>query len=237
MSGSLRLIWGWRELSSPPVCSDLRVYVVEAEREILATAMTWAWPDGSRYLGGLRFSKAMRGRPGRELWRQGYQEAMDGVEYAWTSIGRDNQTARRLLERKAPWLPTYLPRLELSTVYIPLRRGHGQTSEAELEERGLVPLTHRHAALSDGSGLHYHLARICRLVPPAGRELRLLAATQQVATADLCGYDGLIIVYPTATPPPGLPRLRAAWYSTLYQVQWDRNVPLVPIPGIHGAWL
>lgn len=237
MPGSLQLVWGLRKLCAPPGCRDLRVYVVEAEGEVVATAMTWVWPDGGRYLGGLRFSSSMRGRPGRDLWKQGYQEAMKGVDFAWTSIGRDNQNTRRLLERNADWLPTYLPRLELSTGYIPLRRGYGRTSEAELGKRGLIPLTHRHAALSGGSGLYYHLARLCRLVPPVGKELQLLAATQPLATKDLRGYDGLIIVYPTATPPPGLPRLRATWHSTLYQVQWDRDVPLAPLPQIHGAWL
>lgn len=236
MPGALRLVWGFRELRAPPGCSDLRVFLAEREGVLLATAMTWAWPDGSRYLAGLRFSEAMNGRPGREHWTQGYRDVLQDCAFAWTSIGRDNQTARRLLERGASWLPVYLPRMELTTCFLPLRGGGGITPASELQARGLVPLTHRYAALAGGSGGLYRMARCLHLLPPPGRPLRLLAAAEPVCTRGLLGYDGLILVYPRGTAPR-LPLRRATWHSTLYQVHWAPGPPPAPLPKLQGAWL
>ena len=236
MPGPLKLVWGMRDLTAPPGCSNLRVFVAEKGGELLAIAMTWAWPDGSRYLAGLRFSPAMQGRPGRRHWARGYQDVLEGVDVAWTSIGRDNAIARRLLERGASWLPTYRPRVELRTCFIPLRRGKGKTSEAELRARELTPLSHRHAALAGGKGFAYHLARTLRLLPPAGQELCLLAAPRPVSTRGVRGYDGLILVHP-ADQAPRPPLRHAIWHSTLYQVHWDPGLPDAPLPDIQGAWL
>lgn len=236
MPGPLKLVWGFSALQAPPGCSDLRVFIAEKEGLLLATAMTWALPDGSRYLAGLRFSPAMTGRPGREHWTRGYRDVLEGVDFAWTSIGRDNHTARRLLERGARWLPAYLPRQELTTCFLPLQRGAGQTPEEELRARDLTPLPHRYAALADISGPLHRLARLFRLLPSPGRELKLLAAPRPVSTRGLRGYDGLILVYP-AERPPKLPLRHATWHSILYQVHWNPAQPSVPLPHLHAAWL
>ncbi len=237
MPGPLQLVWGLTDLVPPPGCSQLQVYVVEAEGDLHACAMTWAWPDGSRYLSGLRVSAALHSRPQRQLWQRAYRDVLAGTDFAWTSIGRDNHSARRLLERGLEWLPEYRPRCELVTCYIPLRRGTGLTPDTELASRELVPLVHRHAALVGGSGAAYRMARIFRLLPPPGQTLRLLAAARPVPTADVRGYDGLIMVFPANQKRPRMPLRHATWRTRLYQVQWDRDLASAPIPVIHGAWL
>jgi len=236
MPGNIQLVWGFRTLAAPPGCSDLRVFLAETNGQPLALAMTWVWPGGARYLASLRLSSAMRGRPGREHWTQGYRDVLDGTDFAWTSIGRDNLPARRLLERGASWLPRYVPRLDLTTWFLPLPRGTGHTPGAELAARGLTPRPHRHAAIVGGHGFSYAIARALRLLPPPGQELRLLSATTPVSTRDLRGYDGLLVVFP-ADKAPHPPFRCGTWHSTIYQVQWNPDLPPAPLPALEAAWL
>lgn len=235
MPGKVSLVWGLTELTAPPGCSNLRVFVVEEAGEVFATAMTWDWLNGDRYLAGLRFSEGMSSRPGRRMWTRGYREVLDGVDFAWTSVGRDNAPARRLLERGASWLPVYTPRLQVRSWFRPLRRGKGRTPDEELQARGLTPLSHRLMILHSGGRLA-RFARVLGCLPPAGEPLRLLYAPQSVPTRDLRGFDGLIRVFP-ADQAPRTPPGCGVWDSILYQVHWNPACAPASIPAFEGAWL
>ena len=56
MNGKIQLVWGLDKLEAPRTCNDLQVFVIEDDGKVQATAFSWLWPSGDRYLSGLRFA-------------------------------------------------------------------------------------------------------------------------------------------------------------------------------------
>jgi len=258
MAGRIRLAWGLDQLRCPPECDRLRTYVVEDEGRVVACAMAWDWPGGQRYLSGLRFAPDFHRRPRPAFWRRAFETLLDGAGHAWTSIGKTNRRARRLLESGASWLPGYIPRQPLTTWFIPLarhRRRADPSTDLDLE-LGVEPLSWRHAEIVAGDGAAYRTGRLLDAfglpgVPTPGRPMRLAEFQPR---ADACassirrrlraarGHDGLVVVLPDGTARArhfreAAPWLAWTWHSTLFSVVTDRNSPLPEIPDWKGAWL
>jgi hypothetical protein len=260
MPGKISLIWGLHSLSPPPECGNLHTVVVERDGKVAAAAMRWDWPNGDRYLGGLRLGPELRGRLPRPLWTRGYEAGLEGVEHAWTSIGAENLPARRLLVDSSgsrthrSGLPCYTPRQEIRSWFVPLSGRHRRkrADAAESLLTGLCPDDHRYAAVAAGGGLLYGLARLTYSLglpglPPPGKRIRIAHADmppEQFASArrNVNGLDGLIITTPKDCALAEqwrsiLPRYAVAWDSTLYSVHWDPEAALPPVPAWKGYWL
>lgn len=260
MPGKIALVWGLRSLTPPPQCTRLRTVVVDRNGKVAAAAMSWDWPNGHRYLGGLRLAPELRGRLPRRLWTQGYEAGLSGVEHAWTCIGAENTSARRLLlsrssdRHEGAWLPCYTPRQEIRSWFVPLPARHrrGRLEEADGISMGLRPDGHRYAAIAAGRGAVYRCARLayaCGLpgLPPPRRRIRIAHAEMSpdsfaASLRGAKGLDGLILTVPRDGPPAErwqriLPRHAAVWDSTLYSVHWDPDAALPPVPPWKGAWL
>jgi hypothetical protein len=254
MPGKIRMIWGLERVEAPPECGNLRVFVLEKESEVFGTAMIWDWPGGHRYLGGLRFSPRLTGRPPRSLWTRGYEAGLAGCEHAWTCIGSENTPARRLLLSGRRWLPRYTPRQEIRSWFIPLstrhRRGNfvvpaHRAGELQTDDR-------RFAAIASGCGPAFCLGRLSHTLglpglPPPGRRLRIAHVGMDPeqftrSLRGLKGLDGLIVVVPKDSSlarrwKTVIPRHAAIWDSTLYSVTWAPDRPLPEIPHWKGVCL
>jgi len=258
MDGRIRLAWGLDQLRCPPGCDRFQAYVIEDEGRLVACAMAWDWPGGHRYLGGLRFAPDYGKRPRSRFWRNAFEDLLDGVDHAWTSIGKANTRARHLLESKAPWLPIYRPRQDLTSWFIPLSRSRREGKRpAETDaDPGIAPLDGRFAAVRSGSGLAYRAGRLLHAlglpgISPAGRRMRLAeyrpadgidvgTIREQLRAAR--GFDGLVVVLPedsarSANFRRAVPRLAWTWESTLYSIGFDNEAPPPEIPDWKGSWL
>lgn len=258
MGGKVKLVWGLETLRCPPECEHLRVYAIETQSGITGCAMAWDWPGGQRYLNGLRFGSAMSSRPRPRFWKAAFESLLEGTDHGWTSIGRENERARRVLESDASWLPRYSPRQAVTTWFVPLPRVQAETPASDALDRqlGITPLDWRHVAVASGSGLAYRVGRCLHCLgrpgiagpgqglrigdyrPPPGASSRVVRS--QVAAA--IGYDGLIVVLPedseaALTWRAAAPRLVWKWHSTLYSLSWQRKAPLPPVPEWKGFWL
>lgn len=266
MPGNIQMIWGLQRMEPPPECGNLRAFVLDHSGEVLATSMCWDWPDGQRYLGGLRLHPQLRGRVPRSFWTQGYEAGLDGTAHAWTCIGAENTPARRLLlsshnpsrnpscTHRRAWLPCYSPRQELRSWFVPLpaRNRRGKLTETESTGMGLRPDDRRYAAVHTGYGPQYRLARLSHLLglpglPRPHHRIRIAHAEMPPEDFAPCrrrakGLDGLIITVPGGGALAErwrqvVPFYASVWDSTLYSVHWDPDAPLPAIPAWKGSWL
>ncbi|TVP77234.1 MAG: hypothetical protein EA353_10760 [Puniceicoccaceae bacterium] len=258
MEGRIQLIWGLETLRCPPECEQLRAYAIETKTDITGCAMAWDWPGAQRYLNGLRFGRAMPGRPRPHFWKTAFESLLDGADYGWTSIGLKNKRARKILESGVSWLPQYKPRQMISTWFVPLPRvqAHAPASPALDQSLGITPLDWRHVAIAAGSGLAYRCGRALHRmgrpgIPAPGHRIRVgdyrpppEASPRKIQKdlAEVKGYDGLIIVLPDDSRAASIwrkaaPKLAWAWQSMLYTVAWQRSTALPPVPAWKGFWL
>ncbi len=258
MGGKVKLIWGLETLCCPPECEHLRVYAVKTESGISGCAMAWDWPGGHHYLNGLRLSHDMASRPRPEFWKAAFESLLTDATHSWTSIGRENVRARRILESDVSWLPRYTARQSITTWFVPLPRSqtHHKNSVEHDRQLGITPLDGRHVAVASGSGFAYWLGRSLhrmgfRGITGPGQQIRIgdfrpppNASTGVIRKhlAAASGYDGLVIVLPedseaAAAWRAAAPRLVWQWQSTLYSVSWHRESLLPPIPEWKGYWL
>ncbi len=260
MPGKIALIWGLHSLMPPPECTGLHTVVVDRNGTVVAAGMSWDWPNGHRYLGGLRLAPNLRGRLPRSLWTRGYEAGLSGAEHAWTCIGAENVPARRLLlsrpstHHRRSWLPCYTPRQEIRSWFVPLpaRNRRGRLDASDFIRIGLRPDGHRYAAISAGHGALYRIARVayaCGLpgLPPPRHRIRIAHAEMSPESFPASlrrakGLDGVILTVPRDCPEAqrwrrSLPRSSIAWESTLYSVHWDPDAALPPVPPWKGVWL
>jgi len=257
MGGKIRLAWGLERLESPPDCEHLRAYLVEDRDAVVACAMSWDWPGGHRYLGGLRFADDYRARPRPKFWKQAFETLLDGTDHAWTCIGAGNTRARRLLESGASWLPTYYPRQTVTTWFIPLPQTRRNGAPPATRDTDPVrPLDWRHAAIAAGGGAAYRFGRLLFAagmpgVPPPYRRIRLAefrpapeadARSVRAQLEAARGYDALIVVLPDDSREASVfrraaPRFAWTWRSTLYSVNRNAGGPLPQVPNWRGSWL
>lgn len=262
MDGKIKLIWGLDRLEAPRGCHDLQVFVIEDDGKVQATACSWLWPSGDRYLSGLRFSSGFKKRPPRDIWKQAFHDMLAGTEIAWTSIGKQNTRARRLLASKQSYLPHYRPRAELTTWFVPLpdkqRRASHQKDDriSDTGHIGLEAAEWRHVAIASGSGLSYLAGRSMHKlglpgIPAPGRRMKLAYLDPRICESSLemkdiitqaTGWDGIVVVLEKASVlgrewRTCAPKLSWQWESTLYQVSWDANQADQAIPDWKGIWL
>lgn len=258
MQGAVSLRWGLTELRCPPECNNLRGYAIETKGEITGSAMTWDWPDGSRYLSGLRFSQKMPTRPTPSFWKHAFTSILEGVDYAWTSIGADNKLARQILESNLSCLPRYHSRQEITTWFIPLSKKQREaTGSMSLnQDLQLIPAHWRYVAIASGSGFFYHVGRLLNQlgrpgIPKPESKIRIAyvhpsESSKSFSLRQACrqaqGFDGLVIVLPQNSElaerwTEVAPRASWNWKSTLYSVSWKRDRTAPPIPNWKGAWL
>lgn len=258
MAGKVRLIWGLSELRAPTHCNDFRTYTIETEGHITGCALSWNWPTASRYLSGLRFAPEMTGRPTPTFWKRAFTTMLEGVDLAWTSVGEDNQRAKRMLTSGVKWLPNYTPQQKITTWFIPLSANQRQAKpNATLDqELGIEPADWRHVAIASGSGSAYRLGRMLHMLRQPGvaaphsriRIGYLQPSNYQSITEmrqiirNAYGYDGLVVILPEASElayrwSEAAPKMTWRWHSTLYSVSWDTELAQSPTPEWKGIWL
>lgn len=258
MDGRVQLIWGFEALQAPVDCSDFTAYAVEEDETIRGMACSWLWPNGDRYLSGLRYAVDFQQRPRPIFWKQAYQDMLADVSHAWTCIGKENTRARRILESDVSWLPHYQARQEIRTWFVPLSRSQANTPKSEELETSMHLKTSdwRHVAIASGTGLAYRTGRLSHQlgfpgIPPSGRRMRIAyyAPTAEPAPEEIRrslsgihGYDGLVVVLPKDSDAAkrwevNRPRLAWTWDSTLYAVSWDKSALGETLPEWKGLWL
>ena len=258
MGGKVRLIWGFRKLRAPEGCDKFRAYAIEREGKVAGCAFSWDWPGGHRYLSGLRFGGEMATRPRPAYWKHAFESLLENVSCAWTSIGRENRRARRILESGVKWLPRYEPRQKITTWFVPLgarqaKAGAGSFASAN---PALQVADWRYVAIASGKGWGYRAGRFfnaCGLrgIPRPNRPIRIgyyhPSPGQSIHDMrNVChnarGIDGIVVVLPDDSElgrrwEAAAPRMSWKWFSTLYSVSWNRNQPLPEVPQWKGLWL
>lgn len=258
MGGEIPLVWGLETFRCPRDCHHFQPYLIQTDQGLDGCAMAWDWPGGHRYLSGLRFRDGMRARPRPAFWRTAFESLLAGVDYGWTSVGRDNHRARRVLESGAPWLPTYQPRQAISTWFVPLpsRQSNRQSESVVDADSRLTLLDWRRVAVHSGTGFRYWMGRMLhRLgrpgIPPPGTRMEIAHLQPSVgdSVTDLGSHlralrelDGIVVVLPTDSEEAQLwrqaaPRTTWEWHSTLYSVSWTDGAPVPPVPVWKGYWL
>ncbi len=262
MKGNISWSFGFTDLSAPPECSELDGFGIEVDGDLMGCFLRWNWPNGDRYLAGLRFSHGMPVRPTPRFWKLGFERILDGVAYAWTSIGADNQKARKMLEHEASWLPNYYPCQGITTWFIPSRSNssNGKDVAGMSGPIELVPGDFRYVAVSSGSGMTYYIGRMLHLtgfrgIPPPGERIHIAyvkvregipAPEASQALSKLCasahGYDGLVIAAPSDAEfaiewEKSAPGYAWKWLSQLYCVSWDKLDTVPTIPRWNAWWL
>ncbi len=258
MAGRINLVWGLTRLCCPKGCNSLKAYAVVSDNEITGCALGWDWPDGNRYLNGLRFSRSMNTRPTPAFWRKGFDSLMEGTDHAWTSVGIENHRARQILESGVRCIPCYRPRQKITTWFTPLSPNRANDDSApELNKQlGIEAADWRQVLIPSGQGLAYRFGRLfnrlgCPGIPPPRQKIHLgyYTPSQNATVRDMRrifrqirGYDGLIISLPSDSREAriterALPRITWKWHSLLYSVSWDRNLSLPEIPRWKGIWM
>ena len=251
MGGDIQLIWGLSELRAPDECHNFKAYCIETEGTVTGCTLSWDWPDQSRYIGGLRFGSNMANRPRPRFWKEAFESMLDGVDYAWTCIGAENNRARRMLESKFKWLPHYNKRQEITTWFVPLAKKRRNTAPKKNDTIQIADW--RHVAIASGKGISYRIGRAMQClsfpgVPEPMQSLRLAYhqpsdhASQSVALKEVAGFDALILVLPTDSAAARhwqtvVPRIHWKWSSALYSVSWNRELAPPEIPNWKGIWL
>jgi len=257
MQGKISLRWGLTGLDCPPECDHLRGYAIEVEGKVTGCAATWDWPNGSRYLNGLRFGRHMSARPTPSFWRESFRSMLEGTDCAWTSIGTENEPARRILESNLRCLPYYRERQRMVTSFVPLSRRQRLGKNCDLLdlELRLVPANWRYVSIASGRGYLYTIGRILNEIgqpgiPAPESRIRIAyfhptekdnAKSMRQVWREARGYDGLVVTLPRDSEMATYwaevaPRTSWDWNSILYSVSWNRELD-VSVPSWKGAWL
>lgn len=253
MGGDIQLIWGLNEFRAPDGCDKFKAHCIQIQDTVSGCVLSWNWPDGNRYLGGLRFGKKMPTRPRPRFWKHAFESLLDGVEFAWTCIGTENHRARRILESDVSWLPNYTKHQDITTWFVPLPHRRRNTSATA---QSVETANWRHVAIASGKGLPYQIGRAMHQIglpgiPPTLKALRLAyyqpeesvtAEAQKKLLKNLCGYDALIVVLPSNSERAKqwqaiVPRIHWKWSSALYTVSWRKRSAAPDIPNWKGLWL
>lgn len=258
MAGKVELIWGFSKLQAPTDCDNFNAHAIECNGTVAGCALSWDWPEGKRYLSGLRFGDAMSARPRPAFWRTAFESLLENVSFAWTSIGQQNERARRMLESGVKGLPRYQPRQSITTWFVPLnvKRADATSSRRLDEELGLEAADWRHVAIASGKGWAYRAGRLWDIfglpgIPEPKRPIRVAyyhPSPQQDIRAmrtvwwEAKGYDGIVVVLPDSSNrarrwTAAAPRMSWKWRSTLYTVSWRHDLPAPEVPPWKGLWL
>jgi hypothetical protein len=251
MDGKIRISWGMSELNPPPECRSLKVGVLENEGKVMGTGMSWEWPGGDLYLSGLRLASGLAAHPPLRVWKQAYAWALRDRPFAWTTIGKENRPARRMLERGGLGLPVYRPLQELRTWFIPCKRKGGDES---------TWASHRFVSVASGSGWLYRAGRLADQlglpgIPKPGKRIRIayLEVNRQNSPEATVArildqihsesdMDGRVLVLPLDSEISSqwisiAPRYSFTWDSLLYGVSGEARTSFPEIPEWKAGWL